>query len=121
MVNELADKVDAELVEFEKAVDRLLFTTRIAKTQEYEELASLLIECRREVIKALRFAADMEKLKKAEVDVEIIWIRAEDRVSLIISSADNKFLPFAVEESVIYTAARRAVEELEKGEGDGKK
>jgi len=64
-MNELADKVDAELVEFEKAVDRLLFTTRIAKTQEYEELASLLIECRREVIKALRFAADMERLVQA--------------------------------------------------------
>ena len=107
MMNELADRVDAELVEFEKVVDRLLFTTRIAKTQEYEELASLLIECRREVIKALRFAADMERLVSAGEDPvfvlghNCVWI---DGYSVAEQGPD------------IYTVARRAVEALKKGD-----
>ena len=113
MMRELADRLDKELVEFEKVVDRLLFSSRIAKTQEYEELASLLIECRSEVSKALRFAADMETLQYCDVQVER-GDQPEDEWLITIFPDGEEI---QVSDKSIYTAARKAVEELEKGEG----
>lgn len=118
-MNELADRLDKELVEFEKVVDRLLFSSRIAKTQEYEELASLLIECRSEVSKALRFAADMERLESRCENIRLhknggAWYLDADCMDgpNIHSVENNQSIFDAVSE-----AARKAVEALENGEG----
>ena len=115
MMNELADRLDSELVEFEKVVDRLLVAKRITRTPEYGKLADLLIVDRKKVIKALRFAADMETLRSFDVEIECggqprdEWLITVFYRGKVIQASDK----------CIYTAARKAVEELEKGEGDG--
>ena len=68
------------------------------------------------ILKALRFAADMERLVSCDVQIErgdqpgdewliTVWRDGEE-----IQTSDKD----------IYTAARKAVEELEKGEGDAR-
>ena len=65
------------------------------------------------ILKALRFAADMETLQYCDVQVER-GDQPEDEWLITIFPDGEEI---QVSDKSIYTAARKAVEELEKGEG----
>lgn len=110
-MSELADRLEAL---------KNRATEHIAK-DEYQtaqilnfEMATMVWQQCEAIIKALRFAADMERLKIREIRGP----RYSGDVWTIFHLRGGRHL--MTEGPGIYTAARNAVEALEKGESDGK-
>jgi len=107
MMNELADKVE---ILKNKATKHIANDDYLSAQMLNLEMASLVWQHCESIVKALRFAADMEKLKSCGPEFALC-VSGNYQIRVILHGKVRKFYG-----PDIYDAARKAVEELEKGE-----
>lgn len=106
MINELADRLEGEIEYYDEA-------NELTAEARAVQIANTASQHKETILKSLQFAADMEKL----FNTPGMNVFLNDyQGSVYLSHGDG--IPAVVEKD-IYTAARKAVEALEKGEGDG--